>query len=118
MTFSITSTTSGCTLSINGELDALTVSDLRREIDRLVQGRYRQIVVDLAGLRMIDSSGVAALVSLYKRIRARRGKVSIRSAREQPLAVLKLLKLDEVLLERAEAADDAQESAFPRSVPA
>jgi anti-anti-sigma factor len=117
MTFSTTCSSSGCTLSINGELDALTVADLRREIDRLVQGRHRLIVVDLAGLRMIDSSGVAALVSLYKRIRAREGKVSIRAAGEQPLAVLKLLKLDEVLLERPEAGP-VEEPAFPRSVPA
>src|SRR5689334_22448244 len=99
MTFSTTCVPGGCTLSISGELDALTAPELRRELDRLVQARYKEVVVDLSGLRLIDSSGVAALVSLYKRVRARQGTATVRGAREQPLAVLKLLKLDQVLIE-------------------
>jgi anti-anti-sigma factor len=117
MTFSTTCFPGGCTLSIGGELDALTAPELRREIDRLVQARYQQVVVDLSGLRLIDSSGVAALVSLYKRVRTRRGKVTVRAAREQPLAVLKLLKLDQVLIEAGDGAAASGRRAL-RSVPA
>jgi anti-sigma B factor antagonist len=127
MTFTTNGSNSACTLFIKGELDALTVPDLRGELDRLAQGRARTLVVDLSGLRLIDSSGVAALVSVYKRVRARGGKLVVRAVRDQPLAVLKLLKLDEVLMAPAESSNEAEElegrperrrRSVPRSVPA
>jgi anti-sigma B factor antagonist len=45
---------------------------------------------------LIDSSGVGAIVSLFKRVKADGGKVVVVRAHDQPLAVLKLLKLDKV----------------------
>ena len=56
------------------------------------------MVVDLSGLDLIDSSGVAALVALYKRVRAVGGQVSVTGARDQPLAIFKLLRMDKVFL--------------------
>ena len=50
---------------------------------------------------MIDSSGVGALVSLYKRVRAQGGNVVIKGVRDQPLAIFRLLRLDKLML-RAE----------------
>ena len=46
---------------------------------------------------MVDSSGVGALVSLYKRVRAQGGDVVITGLRDQPLAIFKLLRLDRVM---------------------
>jgi anti-sigma B factor antagonist len=50
--------------------------------------------VDLSELRLIDASGVGALVSLYKRVRENGGEVSFIGVRAQPLVVFKLLRLD------------------------
>src|SRR5262245_45608983 len=85
-------------LSIEGQLDAVSVSDLRVELDKLVAGRPRTVEVDLSRLRTIDSSGVGALVSLYKRVRAQGGSVAIKGIRDQPLAIFQLLKLDRFML--------------------
>ena len=57
--------------------------------------------VDLTQLRMVDSSGIGALVSLYKRVRAQGGNVVIKGVRDQPLAIFRLLRLDKLML-RAE----------------
>lgn len=86
-----------CQLRITGSLDALTVRDIRPVVDAVVADNPKRVTIDLAELSMIDSSGVGALVSLFKRIKAAGGEVLIVSARDQPLAVLKLLKLDKVL---------------------
>jgi anti-sigma B factor antagonist len=83
-------------LEIDGVLDALTVRDVQGTIDAVVADRPRRVVVDLEKLRLIDSSGVGILVSLFKRVKANGGTVVVTKAREQPLAVLKLLKLDAV----------------------
>ena len=85
-------------LTIEGTLDAVSVSDLRGELDKLVGMRPKSVEVDLSQLRMIDSSGVGALVSLYKRVRAKGGKVVLKGVRDQPLAIFQLLQLDRLML--------------------
>ena len=83
-------------LDIGGRLDVMTAQQLTPTIDQLVQEKARNVVVNLEGLDLIDSSGVAAIVALYKRIRAAGGKVTVIGARDQPLAVFKLLRMDKV----------------------
>jgi anti-sigma B factor antagonist len=85
-------------LSIEGQLDAVSVSDLRMELDKLVASRPKSVEVDLSQLRLIDSSGVGALVSLYKRVRSQGGSVIIKGVRDQPLAIFQLLQLDRFML--------------------
>ncbi len=84
-------------LSIGGELDALSVRDLRPVIDQIGENRPSKLLVDLSQLRLIDSSGVGAIVSLFKRVRAYEGSMAVVGAQEQPLAILRLLQLDRVL---------------------
>jgi anti-sigma B factor antagonist len=98
MKFEIASQDGTALLSIEGQLDAVSVSDLRGELDKLVATRPPAVEVDLSHLRMIDSSGVGALVSLYKRVRAQGGNVVIKGIRDQPLAIFQLLKLDRYML--------------------
>ena len=98
MRFAISATGGVSQLSIEGELDAVSVSDLRPDLEKLVKSRPSLVEVDLSSLRMVDSSGVGALVSLYKRVRAQGGSVVIKGLRDQPLAIFRLLRLDRVML--------------------
>jgi anti-sigma B factor antagonist len=84
------------TIHIGGALDAMTAPELRPTIDELVQERRATVVVDLSALDLIDSSGVAVIVSLYKRVRAAGGEVRVTGVRDQPLAIFKLLRMDRV----------------------
>ena len=83
-------------LKIDGELDANTAPELRPVLDAVVADQRQLVKVDLSGLSSIDSSGVGALVSLYKRVRAAGGDVQITGLSQQPLAIFKLLRLDAV----------------------
>ncbi|HEY6558617.1 MAG TPA: STAS domain-containing protein [Polyangiaceae bacterium] len=91
-------------LKIEGELDANTAPELRPVLDALVAEERKHVKVDLSALRLIDSSGVGALVSLYKRVRAAGGEVQISGVRDQPLAIFKLLRLDAVFADAASVA--------------
>lgn len=91
-----TDTQTDTKIVIDGALDALTAPEIRPVFDKLVADGRRRVTVDIAGVTMIDSSGVGAIVSLFKRIKAEGGQVNIVGAKDQPLAVLKLLKLDRV----------------------
>lgn len=81
-------------LALQGELTALTADQLREVINQMVMNHCLSVIIDLHSLVLIDSSGVGALVSLFKRIRAIRGEVKIAGLRSQPKEIFQLLNLD------------------------
>jgi len=83
-------------LIVRGSLDINTAPALAEEIDRIIEAKPGKVDVDLSPLDLIDSSGVAALVKLYKGIRSSGGNIAIKGARDQPLAIFKLLRMDKV----------------------
>jgi anti-sigma B factor antagonist len=94
--FETTRTATETRLAVRGSLDINTAPALAEEIDTIIAARPPKVIADLSGLDLIDSSGVAALVKLYKGIRNNGGTVAIVGARDQPLAIFKLLRMDKV----------------------
>jgi anti-sigma B factor antagonist len=94
--FDVQSTNHETRLIIRGSLDINSAPALSEEIDRIISSKPGRVIVDLAGLDLIDSSGVAALVKLYKGVRNAGGEIAISGARDQPLAIFKLLRMDKV----------------------
>ena len=94
--YNVSQNSSATTLTVRGSLDINTAPQLAEEIDRIVAQRPAKVTCDLSALELIDSSGVAALVKLYKAIRSAGGDVAITGARDQPLAIFKLLRMDKV----------------------
>ncbi|HEY1551251.1 MAG TPA: STAS domain-containing protein [Kofleriaceae bacterium] len=84
------------TLAIRGSLNINTAPALAEEIDKIIATKTKQVTVELGELDLIDSSGVAALVKLYKGVRNSGGNVTMSGARDQPLAIFKLLRMDKV----------------------
>jgi anti-sigma B factor antagonist len=81
-------------LKVKGRLDAVAAPELRPTIDKLVEERQKHVVFDLSELQMIDSSGVGAIVSLFKRLRMQQGDVKIAQLTGQPKEIFRLLRLD------------------------
>ena len=96
MTFSRTDNGADTVLRIEGVLDAVTAPEIRPTIDALIAEKRQTISVDLTALRLIDSSGVGAIVSLFKRAKAYGGNVTVVGLKDQPLAIFRLLRLDRV----------------------
>ena len=96
MNFSRTDNGDVTVLRISGSLDALSTPELRPTIETLVAEKRAEVTVDLTDLRLIDSSGVGAIVSLYKRMRAVGSRVSVIGLKDQPLAIFRLLRLDRI----------------------
>jgi len=96
MEYSTTKSGHTVTLAISGELDALTVPDIRSELDQIVADGESRVIVDLTGLRLVDSSGVGAIVSLFKRLRAEGRQFEVTGVQGQPLQIFQVLRLDRV----------------------
>jgi anti-sigma B factor antagonist len=99
MEFNLDTKKEAATLHIAGELDALSAPDLRPVINRIGEDQPSKVLVDLSELRLIDSSGVGAIVALFKMVRAYEGTLAVVGVRDQPLAILRLLQLDRVLIQ-------------------
>jgi anti-sigma B factor antagonist len=94
--FDVHATANDVRLAVKGSLDINSAPQLAEEIDRIIAKKPAKVQCDLSALDLIDSSGVAALVKLYKGVRGAGGSVAIVGARDQPLAIFKLLRMDKV----------------------
>lgn len=83
-------------LEISGEFDATTAPEVRPQMDAVADEKPKQVVLDLSKLRLIDSSGVGAIVALFKRVRANGGQFEVRGVTGQPLSIFQVLRLDKV----------------------
>lgn len=94
--FSVETTGTTTKVTVQGTLDINSASALGERIDQVVASRPQHVIVDLSGLDLIDSSGVAALVKLYKGTKGIGGTFVVTGARDQPMAIFKLLRMDKV----------------------
>jgi anti-sigma B factor antagonist len=65
-------------LSLSGELDVATSALLERELAAADASDSLPVIVDLAGLRLIDSSGLETLVRAHARARHNGHQLSLR----------------------------------------
>ncbi|GGQ28550.1 anti-sigma factor antagonist [Actinomadura coerulea] len=63
-------------VSVEGEIDYLTADAFREHVLSHLSGAWR-IVLDLQEVRFCDSSGLGALVGLWKTVTVRRGRLVI-----------------------------------------
>lgn len=96
MEFLITTENDAVTLSVRGELDAKSVPEIRPQLDEIVESKPAQVTMDLTELRLIDSTGVGAIVSLFKRVGANGGRFKLTGVQGQPYAIFQVLRLDRV----------------------
>ena len=80
--------------SLSGRLDAYTAPGLKARYDRLVDQENAQIVVDLAGVTIIDSAGLGVLVSAMKRVRQQGGDLKLCGLRPAIAIIFDLTRLD------------------------
>ncbi len=78
-------------------LDALTVPEARAVVESLVERGGIKVILDMSPVEVIDSSGVGVLVSLNKRLRALGGALRVVGVAGQPLEILKIMRIVQVL---------------------
>ena len=83
-------------IRITGELDVSTAPDLRVcLLDTIATART--IVVDLADLGFIDSTGVGVLIGAAKRLAAEGGEILLRGVRPKTMRVFEVTGVDRII---------------------
>ena len=80
-------------VGLSGEVDMHSSNTLRRELIAFTRDKVERIVVDLASVTYIDSSGLATLIEAHKTATAYGGKLIMRNAQPKVTAVFKLAHL-------------------------
>ncbi|MDZ4267414.1 MAG: STAS domain-containing protein [Mycobacterium sp.] len=80
-----------------GKLNMVAAPMLRKELQAVVEGGQRHIVVDLSGVEFVDSSGLGALISGLKAARQAGGDLRVAAPSRQVTTVLELTNLNRVL---------------------
>ena len=86
-------------VQVKGEVDSYTAPVLEQRLTELVDGGVCEIVVDVAELTFMDTTGLAALARTIKRLRSGQGHLRLRSPRPSVQKTLEITGLDKVLLE-------------------
>ena len=81
---------------LKGELDAYTSPVLRERMLELIDDGARELVLDLSGIELIDSTGLGVLVGVLKRLLQHDGALELRSLRPAARRVLDITGLDRV----------------------
>lgn len=99
MNISRTVTESGdLIISLKGELDAHGCHIVRNDFDSLSEEtRAQHITLEMYDVTFMDSSGIGAIVSLFKRLKSRWKTLSVTEVRGQPRELMELLRVQEAI---------------------
>jgi anti-sigma B factor antagonist len=83
-------------ICLDGRLDAATAGAVKAALGELIEQGCSKVIVDLAAVRFIDSSGLAALVSGLRLVREHGGHLVLSGVQPQAKTVFRLTMLDRV----------------------
>ena len=84
-------------VTVGGELEFGTAASLRTTLSDLAQHGHHRVVVDLAGLQFIDSTGLSLLVQAKQRFEAEGLRLELRRPSERVHRVFETSGLAELL---------------------
>jgi len=85
-------------VSIEGELDHHTATEIREQIDREIhKNNINKLIFDFEKLRFMDSSGIGVIIGRYKHIQGLGGKVAVANLTPQVERIIKISGLHKII---------------------
>ena len=98
MSLEVKQTGEGLTLAISGEVDHHAAKALMAQLEAALSHQTgRQVTLDLSGVSFMDSSGIAVLLRLYRRVNEVGGTVTVRGTPAQAGKVLRAAGLQKLM---------------------
>ena len=95
-TYHATPIDDGVLVAVSGEVDFNNASELHVELDRHLAGAPKRMIVDLAGVRYMDSSGLATMVQALQAQKAQNGKLVLCNLPDRVHGVFRIARLDSI----------------------
>jgi anti-anti-sigma factor len=84
-------------IALAGELDLVSAPEVERELRRVEAGDADTIIVDLSGLKFVDSTGIRLLIETEQRSRWDAGRLALRRPPDLVFRVFTIAGIDELL---------------------
>lgn len=84
-------------IELSGEMDALGCSKIRPNLEQITEQTQPHIVIDISSVSFIDSSGIGAIVFLFKRLKEQNRSMEIIGVQGQPKELMLLLRMDSAI---------------------
>ena len=84
-------------VSLSGTLDAWSEPEVRSALRAVLEEGRSRLVLDLSGLKRVDSTGLSVFLSVLKAARTAGGDVVLLSPSATVVSVLRLTRLDQIL---------------------
>ena len=96
-------------VTISGRLVATDAPEARENLKAIVEAGNGKLIIDLSRVSFIDSSGLSVLISAFKLIRAKDGRMLLSGISKNVQTLLELTRLSEIfeMFASTEAAVEA-----------
>lgn len=84
------------TINIPKDFIVDEVATFRVEINKLIENGQKNFTFDFSQCNFIDSTGLGALVSIYKKCAEKDGSIKLKSLKPEVEKLFKLTRLDKV----------------------
>ncbi len=84
-------------IELHNEFNADTVNDVRNHFDYLIQNCVGDVLVDMSSVNDLDSSGIGALVFLYKRLKIESRNLGLLGVSGKPDELLTMLRINQTI---------------------
>lgn len=82
---------------LDPRLDAAGAADFKARVGDRLEAGSSLLVLDLAAVEFVDSTGLSAILSAFRRLPAEGGALALAGCRKPVVDLIKLTRLDRVL---------------------
>src|SRR6266567_4071229 len=83
-------------LPLEGEIDLHVSPNVAASLNMMIEKKPKQLIVDLARVTYIDSSGLAALIEGMQNVQEYGGKLALTGLQEPVRTIFEIARLDQV----------------------
>jgi anti-sigma B factor antagonist len=80
----------------NSKLTVLIVDDFKKSLFKLIDESRRIIILDLASISFIDSSGFGSMVAVFTHAKNQQASLKLCNVKPMVMSLIKITKLDQV----------------------
>jgi len=84
-------------LQIDTDLDSDNVMSIQPQLEALVDENSEHIILDFTHVKFIDSTGIGAIVFLFKRLTSQRRTLSLLKVSGQPYKLMTMLRVENAI---------------------
>lgn len=97
MSISTQTTEDRFVVRIDGPLDAASALEARQSFEAVIEAGSAPVDIDMTNTSFIDSSGVGAIVFIYKRLVLQGRTMTLQGLNGQPRELIGMLRLDRTI---------------------